>query len=178
MDTLNHLLNNYDDLVTRIDTHIHRVTERFESAVMCKKGCDACCKFLTLFPVEAFALSRAYDTLTRPAQARVQDEIDRNGEKCPLLIGHACMLYSARPIICRTHGLPLYMEKDGEVMVDFCPDNFRGVEALPNDALLDLDQLNTTITAVNQHFIAHINTVLPDRIPVSEALSLCRLLDA
>ncbi len=62
-------------------------------------------------------------------------------------------------------------------MVDFCPENFKGIQEIPKSALLDIDQLNTLLTAVNQNFIAHLDTDLPDRIPVSDALQLWELLD-
>lgn len=172
-DTLALLLKNYDDLLARIDSHVAGVTTEFTSHIACRKGCDGCCKSLTLFPVEALALSRSFSTLRPADQARVLEAAPEDG-RCPLLKGHACMLYEARPIICRTHGLPIYMEKDGHPMVDFCPENFKGVKELPKEALLDLDQLNALLTAVNQHFLSRINSDLPDRIPVSQALLLCR----
>ncbi|HCY86454.1 MAG TPA: zinc/iron-chelating domain-containing protein [Desulfobacteraceae bacterium] len=181
-----HLLKNYDDLLERIDSHVNRVTSLFSPHISCKKGCDACCRFLSLFPVEAFALSRAFSNLPENLRRLVLDEVKKSQgsqgsegseEKCPLLIGHACMLYKARPIICRTHGLPIYMEKDGEGMVDFCPENFKDLDALPKDAMLDLNQLNTLITAVNQHFVTHIEGDLPERIPVSQAVLLYQDLD-
>ncbi|MCG8617002.1 MAG: YkgJ family cysteine cluster protein, partial [Desulfobacterales bacterium] len=157
---LDPLLKNYDDLLERIDSHVRGVTDKFSSHISCEKGCDDCCRFLSLFPVEAFALSRAFSELPENQQRLILDEIGKDGDdqaKCPLLIGHACMLYKARPIICRTHGLPIYIETDGEGMVDFCPENFKDLDALPKDAMLDLNQLNTLIAAVNNHFITHID---------------------
>ena len=57
-------------------------------------------------------------------------------------------------------------------MVDFCPLNFKGMTQMSKEALLDLDQLNTLLIAVNKHFISQIDADLPDRISVSEALDL------
>jgi hypothetical protein len=86
------------------------------------------------------------------------------------------MVYEARPIICRTHGYPLYMEKEDRAMVDFCPKNFKGVKKLDRADMLDLDRMNTLLTAVNKHFIACFEDGLPDRIPVDQALELYRFL--
>lgn len=84
------------------------------------------------------------------------------------------MLYEARPIICRTHGYPLYFEKDGKTLVDFCPKNFKGVSSFPKESLFDLEQLNTLLATINKQFIESIETDVPlaDRIAMSDALGL------
>jgi len=169
-NTFDTLFKNYTDLVTRVDAHIAKVMETHGAQIACKKGCDDCCRFLNLFPVEAFALSKAFSSLPEKDQAQIIEKADQREDQCPLLIDHVCILYPVRPVICRTHGLPIYMEKDGEAMVDFCPQNFTGITELPKDAMLNIDQLNTLLSAVNQHFISNIDGDLPDRIPMSMAL--------
>jgi Fe-S-cluster containining protein len=176
-NTLDDLFKNYTDLLARVDAHIAEVMKTHEPHIACKKGCDDCCRFLNLFPVEAFALSRAFEALEESHRAKVLEQMETAPDRCPLLVNHVCMLYPARPIICRTHGFPIYMEKEGELMVDFCPENFKDLTTLPKEVLLDLDQLNILLTAVNQHFIAHFDGDLPDRIPVSQALDLWSSLD-
>lgn len=173
-EMLDPLLKNYENLLLRVDTHVRTIAETYRDQISCKKGCDACCRFLNLFPVEAFSLSRAFLALPGHARDRATERVSAGKDHCPLLVDGACLLYAERPVICRTHGFPLYLEKQGQAMVDFCPENFKGMTELPKDAMLDLNQLNTLLTAVNQHFIAHIDTALPDRIPVSQALFLCR----
>ncbi len=178
---LDHLLKNYTDLINRVDAHIKQVADSYADQIVCHKGCDSCCRFLTLFPVEAFALSRAFVALSNTDQAKIVEAIESMEESgegelehCPLLIDKICLLYPARPVICRTHGFPLYMEKDGEGLVDFCPENFKEMTSLPKDALINLDQLNTLLTAVNKHFTASIDGEMPPRIPISQALFLCQ----
>ena len=179
-DDLDRLLKNYTDLLARVDAHIRQVEQDHADKIACKKGCDACCRPLNLFPVEALALARAFSALPQNAQQRLrqkiiarQDQVEsRDSSGCPLLMDHACLLYQARPVICRTHGFPIYMVKDGEALVDYCPENFKGMAHLPKEALLDLDQLNTLLTAINQHFITAIEADLPQRIPILEALFL------
>lgn len=174
------VLKNYTAFLKRIDKHIQRVRENYSDKIYCKKGCDSCCRFLNLFPVEAFALSAAFLKLDKSSQATshltLPDVIPSElGKKaCPLLINRKCILYGARPIICRTHGFPIYIEKDGEPMVDFCPKNFKDVTSFSRDALLSLEHLNTMLTAINTHFLESIETKnpLPDRIPISQALPM------
>ena len=180
-EILDQLLKNYTDLIKRVDAHIKQVADAYPDEITCHKGCDSCCRFLTLFPVEAFALSRAFVALPNTDQEKIVESIesmeesgDNEPEHCPLLIDKICLLYPARPVICRTHGFPLYLEKDGEGLVDFCPENFKGMTSLPKDALINLDQLNTLLTAVNKHFTTSIDGDIPDRIPISHALFLCQ----
>jgi Fe-S-cluster containining protein len=108
---LDSLLKNYKDLITRVDEHIHRLARVHEAHLACKKGCDECCRHLSLFPVEAFALSRAFGRLEESCRERVLDQAQQTDRACPLLVDHVCVVYEARSIICRTHGYPLYMER-------------------------------------------------------------------
>ncbi|PIE60846.1 MAG: zinc/iron-chelating domain-containing protein [Desulfobacterales bacterium] len=174
---LDQLFKNYNILIQRIDAHTRSIMDNLGANIACKKGCDDCCQFLTLFPVEAFALSRAFAALSQHDRERVMSQARAGEDACPLLVDHVCMVYQARPVICRTHGFPIYLEKDGDIMVDFCTKNFKGIKEIPKSALLDIDQLNILLTAVNQNFMAHFDADLPDRIPVSDALQLWSVLD-
>lgn len=173
---LDNMLKNYMDLIKRVDEHIQRLAQVHKDRLACKKGCDECCRPLSLFPVEAFALSRAFSRLDAPCREKVLGQAQQNDGSCPLLVDHVCMAYGARPIICRTHGYPLYMEKEGSAVVDFCPKNFKGVTTLDHSDMLDLDRMNTLLTAVNSHFISCFEDGLPDRIPVDQALELYQAL--
>ncbi len=174
------LLKNYRALLTRVDAHVNQVAQDYSRKIACKKGCDSCCRFLTLFPVEAFAVSTAFLHLDPACQNLVKaNQENPDKKKCPLLVNHECLLYTARPIICRTHGFPLYFIKNGNPLVDFCPKNFTGMARFPQKALLDLDQMNTLLAAINTHFLETIepSTPFPDRIPMSQALVLIQDLE-
>lgn len=162
------LLKNYLDLRDRVDAHTGQALARIEDQMACKKGCDSCCRSISLFPVEAFALSRAFFDLAEETRDRISATIHPFAQEeapCPLLVDRACILYSDRPIICRTHGFPIYIEKDGEALVDFCPENFKTLTSFPNEALIRLEQLNTVLAAVNTHFLSQIEADLPDGFP-------------
>ncbi|WP_320042131.1 YkgJ family cysteine cluster protein [uncultured Desulfobacter sp.] len=173
---LDSLLKNYTDLIKRVDEHIQRLSRVHKDLLACKKGCDECCRHLSLFPVEAFSLSRAFSRLDAGCRGKVLEQAQQNDRACPLLVDHVCLVYEARPIICRTHGYPLYMEKEGRAVVDFCPKNFKGVKTLDHSDMLDLDRMNTLLNAVNSHFISYFEDGLPDRIPVDQALELYQAL--
>lgn len=171
-ESLHDLLKNYQALLARVDAHVKQVTQDYSHKIACKKGCDSCCRFLTLFPVEAFAISAAFVKLD---PSRQEPALANPGEKkCPLLVNRECLLYEVRPIICRTHGFPLYFIKNGSPRVDFCPKNFTDMAQFPQKALLDLDQMNTLLAAINTLFLENIESFppFPDRIPMSQALVL------
>lgn len=174
MEELKKLFNTYYTFLDRIDTHIKDVETKFQDDIVCKKGCDECCKFLTLFPVEAFNLAETFSALPHNLKQKIKNQIQAAPEACPLLVDSQCMLYPHRPIICRTHGIPIYMEKQGQPFIDFCPKNFKGITDFPKQTLLSIENLNTTLTAINKQFIENIETdmPMPDRIPISQALFL------
>ena len=87
----------------------------------------------------------------------------------------ACILYDFRPVICRTHGLPvLFEDDDGTRRVDFCPQNFGDMKKMTGAHLLDIDHLNQMLAAVNAAFCKEAldGAFLKERFLVSEALAL------
>lgn len=167
-------LTNYRTLVARVDALCRQIEADFRSQIVCRRGCDACCRHLSLFRVEAVNLAQALHGLPGPEAARIRDRARRSvaDGPCPLLENGVCQLYAARPIICRTHGLPLLLG-EGEMRVDYCPENFRGLDALPAAAVIDLERLNTTLAAVDSLFVS---AVSPDRLPVGERLTIAAAL--
>lgn len=149
------LLANYHQLLERVDALCRSIEAECSGQIVCHRGCDACCRHLRLFPVEAAALAEALHETSPSLRAQLQAAAAGRSESdpCPLLTDGACQLYAARPIICRTHGLPLLTGVDGSRKVDFCPLNFTGVERLPAAMVIDLDRLNTALAAVNRLYV-------------------------
>jgi Fe-S-cluster containining protein len=84
---------------------------------------------------------------------------------CAFLAGGLCGLYRFRPLICRTHGLPVAFLNDAapsdaasppEVNVSFCPKNFAAVDPdgfeFGPDNTLDLDGLNAELAEADERF--------------------------
>jgi Fe-S-cluster containining protein len=151
---MSELLANYRQLVARVDELCRQITNDWGEYLVCRPGCDSCCRHLRLFPVEAAALAVALDGLSPQVRDQLLVRAAGCGEDdpCPLLIGGLCQLYADRPLICRTHGLPLLLEGEEGRRIDFCPRNFQGVAALPAGAVIDLEKLNTALTAINRLF--------------------------
>ena len=87
----------------------------------CRKGCDDCCRRLASIPLvglrEWDEICGALDELpadaANTALARIRDSAAASRPfTCPLLDrdSGACMVYSARPVECRTYGF--YVERD------------------------------------------------------------------
>ncbi len=148
-------LNNYQTLSARVAELCGRIEEQCREHLQCRQGCDSCCRHLNLFWVEAVALGWALKQVepTQAALIRSRAEEVAEGGPCPLLMGGRCLLYVARPLICRTHGLPLLLEVTGERRIDYCPLNFQKADRLPPGALINLENLNATLTAINALFV-------------------------
>ena len=104
------------------------------------------------------------------------DEIRRHvaehadGERCPLLLHDHCLLYSARPIICRTHGLPIIYTIDGQRQSDCCPRNVTELTSLDGSHVVDLDTLNTLLVAINAIYLSQGESSDELRVTIAAAL--------
>jgi Fe-S-cluster containining protein len=170
------LLENYDQMVSRVETLCRGILNLLAGQITCSAGCSSCCTSITIFPVEAAALDAALAEM--PGELRnaillhVQDHAD--GERCPLLQDHRCLLYTARPIICRTHGLPIIYNDGDQRKVDCCPLNLTETEEpLSGAAVIDLDRLNSLLVAVNTLYLSHADAPHhPERLTIAQALKV------
>jgi len=95
-----------------------------------------------------------------------------DGERCPLLLHHHCLLYEARPIICRTHGLPIIYTDNDQRNSDCCPLNLNDTESVSGSQAIDLDKLNTLLAAVNSIYLSRSDcTESPERLTIAEAIA-------
>lgn len=144
-------LDHYRALLRRVDEFTAGVFREYGRSMACSPGCDSCCTLETVNAIEAWVLlshAASLDSAERNAiRRRALDGTGERGE-CVLLANGLCAVYAARPIICRTHGLPLYVEGT----VDFCPRNFCDVGRIESPYILGLDALNTMLGAVNLCF--------------------------
>lgn len=173
---MENLLENYVKMVSRVDDLCRGIHDVLSGQINCSAGCSSCCTAITLFPVEAAALNAALEALPEAQRAAIRRHVAAHagGERCPLLEDHRCLLYAARPIICRTHGLPIIFTDGTERKVDCCPLNLsEGDQPLSGSAVIDIDKLNTLLVAVNALFLSHADVSgLPERLTIAEALKV------
>lgn len=162
-------LENYHRLLEKVDQLCDGITTLLGDAITCHAGCSSCCIAISVFPVEAAALIEAAAQLSPERYQLLKDRLaqPRSDEQCPLLYEDQCLLYQARPIICRTHGLPILISEDAGRRVDVCPLNCQGLERLPGGALIDLERLNELLVSVNVLYLREFGIKLPERIELT-----------
>jgi hypothetical protein len=142
-------------LRTRVDAHFDAAVARTPEGFACRAGCDQCCQRFSVFEVEAAPIRRALAELEAKAPA-LRQQIREQGRDphataCALLVDGLCSVYAERPLICRSHGLPVAVpdpdEPDGALLVDHCPLNFREV-APPRASVLVLEAVNRPLAVL------------------------------
>ncbi len=139
----------YENLLLDIDKQVKRLESMHKPHLQCRMGCDFCCMDYSVFPVEFFAiLNKLKGTELRFNENAADDE-------CVFLVNHACMIYGFRPVICRTHGLPLlYMNDSGEWELSVCELNFTDFEEdFHSENTFAQDRFNSKLFMLNKSFI-------------------------
>lgn len=162
-------LENYHRLLNKVDQLCEGITTLLGDALTCHAGCSSCCIGISVFPVESAALIEAAGQLPPEQYQQLKHQLSNPQDinRCPLLLDDRCLLYQARPIICRTHGLPILITEEAGRRVDVCPLNCKGMERLPGGALIDLERLNALLVSVNVLYLREFGIKLPDRIPLA-----------
>ena len=169
-------LKEYKNLIKEVDRRCQRILSRHPDQIACTMGCSGnCCRIhLSLHPIEAVSLALSLGKLASAQRERIQ----RNARQansfgpCPLLADGACLMYEARAVICRTHGLPMATEYRGQRSVGFCEKNFRHLSPIPEEDIIDLTRLNRTLVEINRRFLLAADLrVSPDhRFTIGEVL--------
>ncbi len=142
----------YDLLVNEIDTKVEHLSKIHSDHLQCKKGCDLCCMDYKIFPVEFYSILKKLKS-TSISLRRSKKAVN----SCVFLKDHACTIYEHRPIICRTHGLPLiYMNDDNVWELSNCELNFRDFdfEQFTFDNTFPQDKFNSKLFMLNKEFIS------------------------
>ena len=160
--------DDYHRLVDKVDRHAARTSEAHGARIACGARCTGCChRDLTVFPVEAAVIRtwladhplapEAAPTLPGAATLQLLDLGDAPSPCALLGADGLCRIYPVRPLICRTHGLPLAIEDDDGLYADVCPLSFEGgagLADLEEADFLVVDTLNAILAAVNGAHVA------------------------
>ena len=169
-------LRDYRKLIADLDQCCRRIVSRHKDQIACTKGCAGnCCRIhISVYPVEAVSIAMALQKLAPDLRRRIQHKARHTNSfgPCPLIEDGACLMYDARAVICRTHGLPILTEYRGHRTIGFCEKNFQHLSPIPEDDAINLAHLNSALAAVNQGFISH----FPDRGPPDSRFSLSEAL--
>ena len=153
----------YERLVLKVDSTTAAVAERRAGDLSCRAGCAGCCHVeLTLARVEAESVARAFASLDASARdaARARAEAASDGRCVMLDADDRCLVHAARPLVCRTQGLPL-LYPEGVIPVDavllrtsrgdvtVCPLNFTDARPEAED-LVDAARIDTMLALVDR----------------------------
>lgn len=166
------ILENYRKQRDQIDALADKLAEKHQKHMMCKAGCDLCCMDYSIFPVEFYSIRE------RLKEKEYQHDVPptKDERSCVFLKDHKCAIYEERPVICRTHGLPLlYMNEDGDWELSACELNFTefDMDEFTEENTFPQDTFNSRLFMLNKEFIAHFeeeNYNEFDLIPVKELL--------
>ncbi|MBS2212597.1 YkgJ family cysteine cluster protein [Carboxylicivirga mesophila] len=170
-------LDNYKALREEIDAATIKLWDEHHNNMACKKGCDKCCLNFDVFPIE-------FDYIKQQVEENYPEVLNQSlspdsfGEedKCLFLKDHQCSIYTARPIICRTHGYPLlYMNEAGDQWeLSHCELNFTQVDEdyFNEDNCYAQDTFNSRLFMMNKEYIktAHPDKGEFDLIPLADLL--------
>ena len=167
-------LENYKQLTARVDALCNTIATALGQQITCSAGCSSCCTTITVFPVEAAAMREAVEKLPDSKAEKIRRHISEHAEneRCPLLHHHHCLLYEARPIICRTHGLPIIYNANSLRQSDCCPHNLTDSGSLSGTSVVDLDKLNHLLVAVNSLYLSQSgSSESPERFTIAEVIT-------
>ena len=143
------LIAQYAALCRYCDQAFAAARRRYPDQMRCAKGCAACCILETVVPLEAVMIA---EYLASRAHSRPMPD-EAAADQCAWLDQAAsCRIYPARPIICRTHGLPL--RYPDQLDPDICPLNL--LETFSRDidpqCVLDAERITTNLLRLNVAF--------------------------
>jgi hypothetical protein len=147
-------LERLGELQARVDGFFAGVHDRHRVAMSCGAGCHACCQpGLSITAIEAVAVDAELARLPAGRRATLRERAQvGEGAACAALESDGrCAVYPARPLVCRSHGVPVRVIDDRTHLpvVQACSLNFTG--GLPGDPADTLDQaiLSTILAALD-----------------------------
>ncbi len=137
------------ELHAKVDAFFARVEARHGDDMECRTGCSDCCHVrLTITGVEAAAI-RA-EVAGWPADRRRAVGEAGPADRCAALdAGGRCRIYAARPIVCRSHGVPIRLRRGSLPVVEACFRNFTRAEPAA-DCVLDQTTLSALTLAIDR----------------------------
>ncbi len=164
----------YLKLLNEINSISQTLENEHKKHINCKSGCDLCCMDYSIFPIEFYFI---LEKLKKQNPEMDSLEVGKSENECIFLKDHSCTIYNSRPIICRTHGLPLlYTNDDGEWELSTCELNFTKYkfEKFTPKNTFPQDKFNSKLFLINKEFISESEEKIYgefDLIPLKELIN-------
>jgi len=165
------------ELTSKIDLFFTRVEQRHPDDMKCRTGCSDCCHVrLSITRVEAEAIRTVVETFTDEQRANLARSLASAApDRCAALdVSGRCTIYAARPVVCRSHGVPIRMGRGSLAVIQACHHNFtaRGPAAADPDCILDQATTSTILLAIDRD--AHADDPDGERVDLAELIrQLC-----
>lgn len=147
-DEMMEAIEAYHDLIAEVDELSSRLSSLHANHIVCKAGCYSCCMDFGVLPVEFFAILQQIEGSALASGTAAEEE-------CLHLKEGLCTIYDSRPLICRTHGLPLLYNDGDEWQLSVCDLNFTGDKqpAFSEANTFPQDTFNSRLFMINQLFM-------------------------
>lgn len=207
------VLGEYRVVQTRVDAFFAAVLHRHPTQLQCQSGCHGCCQAgLSVSAIEAAAIRDYVQSLPEDQRAQLRAHVRPGAALNRAALGSAaaaascalltrdgrCTIYPARPLVCRSQGLPLAYEaalipegalrfraKDGRAVV-VCPLNFSSTAdpaGLPSPSvepaaadILDGERLDVILALLNHRYIDSLGadrSTATARVPLADVVLDC-----
>ena len=143
----------YIKLVDEIDRRSAILEDMHKNQMKCSNGCDLCCIDFGILPIEYHYILNKIKKEDQLPDLPVQSA----DGTCSFLKNHSCSIYKHRPIMCRTHGLPLLYANDyGEWELSVCELNFTefDFQDFTTENTFLQDKYNSKLFMLNREFIS------------------------
>ncbi len=154
----------YDAVRAKVEAFTTATSERRREDLSCRAGCTACCRVeLEVSDVEADSVRDAVEALPDEVRGRLVERARAPREDdglCVMLEDGRCVVYQARPLVCRTQGHALRypagtLDRDAvrgrtpDGDVTWCPLNYQTRGPAPDD-VLDAERVDVLLALVNR----------------------------
>jgi uncharacterized protein len=144
---------NYKQLLQKVDTIFNEVSAKHGDKMRCARKCHSCCQpNLSVSALERDYIRQEAGQLKDSLLAQEQKNPHKS-KRCAFLDQEgACTIYEWRPIICRSHGIPIqYKDAREDIFRDVCELNFTSADIaeLAPSEVLNIDTLNMLLALLN-----------------------------
>lgn len=173
-------LARFEALAAEVEREFDAIRRRNAGCMECREGCSDCCRCrLSVTRLEEAILRKGLARLPEPVRRELEKRATaENQEMCPALDANgACQVYECRPLICRSHGVPLRYRSPVPLVqptrIDVCEKNFVDIatESLPAEDVIDQTTLTAELAALDAEFCDEHGLAHDERVPLAKILA-------
>jgi len=174
------MFDQYRQLILKVNDTVAKLEGLQRDHLQCLSGCSDCCGHsLTFFPIEIAHIADFIADSPADRQQAIFDHLSAYSQTdqtspCPMLVNGRCLVYEARPLLCRTHGLMLLIQReDSTAAIErSCNLNFLDMDLGAVDASQAINQslLSTILFQVNGLFCQAVGINLDERMSLLQVV--------